>query len=154
MSAQINVQRVLVAGPTEADIQRWVEIALKHERRGNIELTLRIVDETESATLNHQYRDKDYATNVLSFTYDIPAEVEINLLGDLVICAPVVQREAAEQGKPEQAHWAHMIIHGLLHLLGFDHRNDAEAKKMETHEISILAELEFPDPYEISETEG
>ncbi|VAX12492.1 Metal-dependent hydrolase YbeY, involved in rRNA and/or ribosome maturation and assembly [hydrothermal vent metagenome] len=150
----IELQRVLAAGPTEADIQHWVEVALHHEQRENIELTLRIVDEAESMALNHQYRHKDYATNVLSFTYDIPAEVEIELLGDLVICAPVVQREAAEQGKSEQAHWAHMIVHGLLHLLGFDHLNDADAKEMEAHEISILMQLEFTNPYDISETEG
>ncbi len=150
MSAHIELQRVLTAGPAEADIQHWVEVALKYEQQENIELTLRIVDEAESAALNHQYRNKAYATNVLSFTYDIPVEVEIDLLGDLVICAPVVQREAAEQGKPEQAHWAHMIIHGLLHLLGFDHINDADAKIMEEHEISILAQLEFPNPYETS----
>lgn len=154
MSVHIDVQRVLAAGPAEADIQHWVEVALKHEQRDNIELTLRIVDEAESAALNHQYRDKDYATNVLSFTYDIPAEVGMNLLGDIVICASIIQREAAEQGKTEQAHWAHMVIHGLLHLLGFDHINDLDAKKMEAHEISILAQLEFPDPYETSETEG
>ena len=147
----IHVQRVLAAGPSEADIQHWVEVALKYEQQDNIELTLRIVNETESAALNHQYRDKDYATNVLSFTYDIPVEVEINLLGDLVICAPVVQREAAEQGKSEQAHWAHMIIHGLLHLLGFDHLDEQEADKMEAHEIAILAALKFPDPYETTD---
>ncbi|NOZ37887.1 MAG: rRNA maturation RNase YbeY [Gammaproteobacteria bacterium] len=154
MNVHIDVQRVLAAGPSAADIQHWVEVALKYEQQENIELTLRIVDETESAALNQQYRLKNYATNVLSFTYDIPAEVEMNLLGDLVICAPVVQREAVEQGKPEQAHWAHMVIHGLLHLLGFDHLNDADAKEMETHEILILAQLEFPNPYETDETEG
>ncbi|HEB57503.1 MAG TPA: rRNA maturation RNase YbeY [Gammaproteobacteria bacterium] len=142
---------MLAAGPSEADIQHWVEVALKHEQQDNIELTLRIVDEAESAALNYQYRDKDYATNVLSFTYDIPAEVEINLLGDLVICAPIVQREAAEQDKSEQAHWAHMIIHGLLHLLGFDHLNEQDADKMEAHEIAILAALKFPDPYETTD---
>lgn len=147
----IHVQRMLAAGPSEADIQHWVEVALKHEQQDNIELTLRIVDEAESAALNYQYRDKDYATNVLSFTYDIPAEVEINLLGDLVICAPIVQREAAEQDKSEQAHWAHMIIHGLLHLLGFDHLNEQDADKMEAHEIAILAALKFPDPYETTD---
>ncbi len=147
MNVHVDVQRVLDTGPAEADIQHWVEAALQYEKRDNIEVTLRIVDETESAALNSQYRDKDYATNVLSFTYDIPAEVEINLLGDLVICAPVVQREADEQGKTAQAHWAHMIIHGMLHLLGFDHLNDRDAQNMEQHEIAILAELGFSNPY-------
>lgn len=147
MNAHVEVQRALDAGPAEADIQRWVEAALQHEQRDNTELTVRIVDEAESAALNSQYRGKDYPTNVLSFTYDIPAEVEMNLLGDLVICAPVVQHEAGQQGKAEQAHWAHMIIHGVLHLLGFDHLNDSDAQNMERHEIAILAKLGFPDPY-------
>ena len=147
MNAHVEVQRALDAGPAEADIQRWVEAALQHEQRDNTELTVRIVDETESAALNSQYRGKDYPTNVLSFTYDIPAEVEMNLLGDLVICAPVVQHEARQQGKAEQAHWAHMVIHGVLHLLGFDHLNDTDAQNMEQHEIAILAELGFPNPY-------
>lgn len=147
MNAHVEVQRALDAGPSEADIQHWVEVALQHEKRDNTELTVRIVDEAESAALNSQYRGKDYPTNVLSFTYDIPAEVEMNLLGDLVICAPVVQREAREQGKAEQVHWAHMIIHGVLHLLGFEHLNDSDAQNMEQHEIAILAELGFPNPY-------
>jgi len=138
---------MLDSGPADTDIQAWVEAALQHEKRDNTELTVRIVDEAESAALNSQYRGKDHATNVLSFSYDIPAEVEMNLLGDLVICAPVVQREAKEQGKTEQAHWAHMITHGVLHLLGFDHLDDAQAQRMEQREISILAELKFPNPY-------
>ncbi len=147
MNVHVDVQRVLDTGPAEAEFQHWVEAALQYEKRDNIDVTLRIVDESESAALNSQYRDKDYATNVLSFTYDIPAEVEMNLLGDLVICAPVVQREAEEQGKTEQAHWAHMIIHGMLHLLGYDHLNDQDAQNMEQHEIAILAELGFSNPY-------
>ncbi len=147
MNVHIELQRTLDTGPAEADIQCWVEAALHHEQRDNTELTVRIVDEAESEALNSRYRDKDYPTNVLSFAYDIPDEVEMNLLGDLVICAPVVQREAQEQGKTEQAHWAHMIVHGVLHLLGFDHLNDSDAQDMERHEIAILAELGFPDPY-------
>ncbi|VAX11734.1 Metal-dependent hydrolase YbeY, involved in rRNA and/or ribosome maturation and assembly [hydrothermal vent metagenome] len=147
MNVHIDVQRALDAGPDQNHIQHWVESVLKHEQQGDGELSLRIVDETEGSALNKQYRDKDYATNVLSFTCDLPAEVDINLLGDLVICAPVVQREAEEQGKTEQAHWAHMIIHGMLHLLGYDHLNDADAKKMEAHEIAILAGLGFSNPY-------
>ena len=147
MNVHVDVQRVLDSGPSEADIQHWVEAALQYEKQDNIDMTLRIVDESESAALNSQYRGKDDATNVLSFTYDIPAEVEMNLLGDLVICAPVVQREADEQGKTEQAHWAHMIIHGMLHLLGYDHLNDQDAQNMEQHEIVILAELGFSNPY-------
>jgi len=147
VNVHVELQRTLDTGPAEADIQRWVEAALHHEQRNNTELTVRIVDEAESEALNSRYRGKDYPTNVLSFAYDIPAEVEMNLLGDLVICAPVVQREAQEQGKTEQAHWAHMIVHGVLHLLGFDHLNDSDEQDMERHEIAILAELGFPDPY-------
>ncbi len=147
MNVHVELQRALDAGPADADIQHWAEAVLRHEQRDNMELTVRIVDEAESAALNSQYRAKDYPTNVLSFTYDIPAEVEMNLLGDLVICAPVVRREAREQGKTEQVHWAHMIVHGVLHLLGFDHLNDSDAQNMEKHEIAILAELGFPDPY-------
>ncbi len=147
MNAHVEVQRVLDGGPSEADIQHWVEAVLRHEKKDDVELTLRIVDETESAALNHQYRGKDHATNVLSFNYDIPAEVEMNLLGDLVVCAPVVQREAKAQGKTEQAHWAHMLVHGLLHLLGYDHLNDRDAQNMEQREIEILAELGFSNPY-------
>jgi len=149
VNVHVELQRALDAGPAEADIQHWAEVALQHEQRDNTELTVRIVDEAESAALNSQYRGKDYPTNVLSFTYDIPAEVEMNLLGDLVICAPVVQREAQEQEKAEQAHWAHMIVHGVLHLLGFDHLNDTEAQNMEQHEIAILAELGFSNPYSL-----
>lgn len=147
MNVHVDVQHALDTDLLDADIQHWVEATLQHEQRDNTELTVRIVDEAESAALNSQYRGRDTATNVLSFACDIPAEVEMNLLGDLVICAPVVQREAEGQGKTEQAHWAHMIIHGVLHLLGFEHLNDADTQKMEQLEITILAGLGFSNPY-------
>ena len=133
--------------PSEADFLRWCELALR-QRTADSELTIRLVDEAEARELNHTWRHKDYATNVLSFPADIPDGIlDIPLLGDLVICAPVVAREAAEQGKLLTAHWAHLVIHGCLHLLGYDHIEEAEAQEMETLERELLAELGHPDPY-------
>ena len=112
---------------------------------------IRIVDELESEKLNGQYRHKDYATNVLSFTNDLPSNILDSLeelpLGDLAICAPVVEREASEQNKTIHAHWAHMVIHGVLHLQGFDHEDESDAEEMETLECSILAKLGLANPY-------
>ena len=110
-------------------------------------VTLRVVDEQEIADLNSRYRSKDAPTNVLSFPAELPAEVGESLLGDVVICAPVVAREADEQGKSAEAHWAHMVAHGILHLLGYDHQTDSEAGRMEALEQRILADLGFPNPY-------
>ena len=133
--------------PCEADFRRWCELALR-QRTADSELTIRLVDEAEARELNHTWRHKDYATNVLSFPAEIPDGIlDIPLLGDLVICAPVVAREAAEQGKGLSAHWAHLVIHGCLHLLGYDHIEDAEAEEMEMLERELLAELGHPDPY-------
>lgn len=133
--------------PAEADFRRWCELALR-QRSGDSELTIRLVDEDEGRELNRIWRHKDYATNVLSFPADVPDEfLDIPLLGDLVICVPVVEREAAEQGKTPEAHWAHLVIHGCLHLLGYDHIEDAEAEEMESLERDLLAELGYPDPY-------
>jgi len=111
------------------------------------ELVIRVVDADESQTLNRQYRSMDKPTNVLSFPFEAPPEVPVNLLGDLVICAPVVAREARQQGKRPDAHWAHMVVHGALHLLGYDHENDVDAEFMEIREREILAQLGFADPY-------
>ncbi|HSJ47688.1 MAG TPA: rRNA maturation RNase YbeY [Gammaproteobacteria bacterium] len=125
----------------------WVEAALETENHG-VELVIRLVDEAESAELNEAYRGKTGPTNVLSFPFDMPPEVEeTRLLGDLVICAPVVRREAAEQGKTEPAHWAHLVVHGTLHLQGYDHQSEAGAAEMEGLERQILARLGYPDPY-------
>lgn len=133
--------------PSEANFRRWCELALR-QRMGDSELTIRLVDEDEGRELNRTWRHKDYATNVLSFPADVPDEfLDIPLLGDLVICVPVVEREAAEQGKAAEAHWAHLVIHGCLHLLGYDHIEDAEAEEMESLERELLAELGHPDPY-------
>lgn len=148
MSAFVDVQRMLDAGPTEQDIAKWVDAVLQEEQRAtDSELTVRIVDEVESAELNQQYRNKQGPTNVLSFPFECPPEIELNLLGDLVICAPVVQREAAEQEKEEHAHWAHMVVHGTLHLLGYDHIDTADALQMESREKKILCNMGYSDPY-------
>lgn len=133
--------------PSEAQFRAWCEIALR-QRTADSELTIRLVDEAEGLELNHTYRQRDYATNVLSFPADVPDEMlDIPLLGDLVICVPVVEREALEQEKTPEAHWAHLVIHGCLHLLGYDHIDDAEAEEMEALERTLLAELGHPDPY-------
>ncbi|WP_312515255.1 rRNA maturation RNase YbeY [Stutzerimonas nitrititolerans] len=145
---ELDLQRVSQdEAPGDEDFRRWCELALR-QRSADSELTIRLVDEAEGRELNHTWRQKDYATNVLSFPADVPDELlDIPLLGDLVICVPVVAREAAEQGKPQEAHWAHLVIHGCLHLLGYDHIDDAEADEMEALERQLLAELGHPDPY-------
>ena len=148
MILRLETQRVLKAQevPSDAELRQWTEAALG-ERVDKAELVIRIVDEAESQTLNREYRGVDRPTNVLSFPSELPTEVESDLLGDLVISAPVVQKEADEQGKPLQAHWAHMVIHAVLHLIGFEHETDRQAHEMESLERSLLQELGFPDPY-------
>lgn len=137
--------------PSEAQLRRWCELALR-QRTADSELTIRLVDEAEGRELNHTWRHKDYATNVLSFPADVPdGLLDIPLLGDLVICVPVVEREATEQAKTREAHWAHLVIHGCLHLLGYDHIDEAEAEEMESLERELLAELGHPDPYAADE---
>jgi probable rRNA maturation factor len=135
--------------PAAAEIKRWARRALAAEVRG--ELTVRIVDEGESAELNSRYRGKKGPTNVLSFAADAPpgAGEEVLPFGDLVICAEVVEREAREQGKALAAHWAHMVVHGALHLQGYDHETVRDARLMEARERALLAEMGFPDPYSI-----
>ncbi|HEV2332009.1 MAG TPA: rRNA maturation RNase YbeY [Gammaproteobacteria bacterium] len=132
--------------PAEAAFRRWAEAALSG-RRTEAELAIRVVGEAESAELNSHYRGRIGPTNVLSFAAELPAGVPLPVLGDLVICAPVVAREAREQGKSAEAHWAHLVVHGCLHLLGFDHEAEAEAEAMESLERQILAGLGLPDPY-------
>ena len=132
--------------PASTSFRKWVAAALKGRIR-EADLAIRIVDEREGQALNRHYRGKDYATNVLSFPAELPEGVKLPLLGDLVICAPVVAREAAEQGKPVAAHYAHLTVHGVLHLLGWDHDNDVEAEAMEQLEREILAGLGVDDPY-------
>ena len=125
--------------PLRADFVRWARAALV----GGGEITIRLVDSEEGQTLNNDYRGKDYATNVLSFPY----ETEPLVMGDLVICPSVVAKEADEQNKPLAAHYAHLTVHGMLHLQGWDHENDDDAQAMETEEKDILAALGYPDPY-------
>lgn len=137
--------------PSDDDLARWAAAAVG-VHRPEAEISLRIVDEDESQELNSQYRGKDKPTNVLSFPADIPEELGLPLLGDLVICAPVVALEAEQQHKALSAHWAHMVVHGTLHLLGYDHIDDDEAEIMENLETRILAQLGFDDPYTPIET--
>lgn len=144
--------------PETTDMEYWAQAALEaacESSREAAEVSIRIVDEAESQELNARYRSKDKPTNVLSFPADLPAELNLPLLGDLVICAPVVAREAEEQGKSLEAHWAHMLVHGCLHLLGYDHTEDAEAEAMEALETRIITQLNYPPPYaEISAFDG
>ncbi|MFV8819502.1 rRNA maturation RNase YbeY [Haliea sp. E17] len=148
MNLQLDIQKASTEPtPDEEDIRRWITCALAGRRSADSEISLRLVDSEEMAELNGTYRGKHGPTNVLSFPADLPAELELPLLGDIVICVPVVAAEAAEQGKPLQAHWAHMAVHGTLHLLGYDHIDDDEACEMEGLETAILAELNFPCPY-------
>lgn len=132
--------------PHPAQFKEWVGTTLAN-RFHDAELTIRIVDEDEMAQLNETFRNKKGTTNVLSFTGNINPEFGMNSLGDIVICAPVVQREATEQDKELLAHWAHMVVHGTLHLLGYDHIDPEEAKVMETLESEIILELGYKTPY-------
>ncbi len=132
--------------PSASQIRGWIESALEAEVGG--EVSIRVVGESESAALNERYRERVGPTNVLAFAGPDPVNgLEPRFLGDVVICAPVVAREAREQGKALQAHWAHIAIHGVLHLLGYAHDSDAGAEVMESHEASLLAGLGFDDPY-------
>ena len=134
--------------PSEAQLRHWCELALR-QRTADSELTIRLVDEDEGRELNRTWRHKDYATNVLSFPADVPEGIlDIPLLGDLVICVPVVEREAREQGKTLEQHYAHLLVHGTLHAQGWDHETSpADADEMEAYETAILQELGFADPY-------
>jgi probable rRNA maturation factor len=136
--------------PLRASFQAWVEAAvLGTRRRRATELSIRLVDAEEGRALNHQYRNRDYATNVLSFPTDLPPQVTLPLIGDLAICVPVVVREAAEQDKPVRNHFAHMTVHGTLHLLGYDHELDTDAERMEALERKVLESFGIADPYRV-----
>lgn len=145
----IDIQRIYEtdAQPSDVQLESWANAALASLGE-DLEIVIRIVDETESAQLNETYRHKKGATNILSFPFEVPDGVDLNLLGDLVICAPVLEREAAEQNKLLHNHWAHIVIHGTLHLLGYDHIDDADAEEMETKEKTLLQTLSIPNPYE------
>lgn len=152
MKLELELQPVseIEALPTEEDFILWVCEALINPNE-QVELVIRIVDKPESRQLNRDYRGKDQPTNILSFPFDAPPEVASRLLGDLVICAPVVIKEAQQQGKTELAHWAHMVVHGVLHLQGYDHQTDEQAERMEGLERSILQRLHFPNPYHVED---
>lgn len=164
MSIRIAIDNACDSGaavPAPAALRRWLRAALRHLGRSDAQVAIRIVGEAEGSELYARYRLREpsphqatrsdatrtHATNVLSFPADLPEWVELPLLGDIVICAPVVEREAADQGKTPDAHWAHMIVHGTLHLLGHDHQDDVEADRMEALETAILVGLHFPPPY-------
>lgn len=155
MTAIVDVQQafegdeaILSAIPSPSELELWANAVLDYEGLDEQEVTIRFTDEAESQSLNHEYRGKDKPTNVLSFPFEAPPGIEINLLGDLVICAPVISREAEEQQKAVSDHYAHMTVHGLLHLMGYDHIDDADAEEMESKEIEILAQLGIDDPYQ------
>lgn len=133
--------------PDASSMRCWVSAALM-TRQPDAEVAIRIVDEDESAELNNRYRGKAGPTNILSFPADLPEALAIPLLGDLLVCAPIVTREAARQGKQADAHWAHILIHGTLHLLGYDHVRDEDARDMEALETEIVTGLGFPPPYD------
>lgn len=140
----LSVQYASHAGklPTRQQFRRWVKVALERD----VKMTLRIVDEVEGRALNRDYRGKDYATNVLTFVYDDTDP----LYGDVVICAPVVEREAKEQGKDLFAHYAHLTLHATLHLQGYDHEEAHEAERMEARETALMKKLRYPPPYHVS----
>ncbi len=133
--------------PVQQDFETWVNAALV-QKFDNLEQIIRLVGEAESRALNSQYREKNAPTNVLSFTVENDY-LDYECLGDLVICAPIVEQEAQQQGKPLPAHWAHMVIHGMLHLQGYDHQNAAEADEMEAQEAKILSTLGYTNPYNV-----
>ena len=152
MNVLVDIQNATTESvPDEGDIRRWISDAVNAVRtdpEAPCEVSVRLVDDAEMAELNGRYRDKPQPTNVLSFPSELPEELELPLLGDIVICAPVVRREAEQQDKPLSAHWAHMAVHGALHLLGYDHIEDDDAQKMESLETSILAGMGLPCPYQ------
>jgi probable rRNA maturation factor len=132
--------------PDPQSIERWVSAAIDNQR-DSTELSIRIVDTEEGQALNEQFRGSTGATNVLSFPFENESPEPLPLIGDIVICAPLVLKEASEQNKTLHAHWAHMIIHGVLHLLGYDHQNETDANLMESLETEIMQGLGFPPPY-------
>lgn len=148
MTITVDVQVACAARqvPSAVEFRRWVRAALEGERE-TAQLTVRVVGEKEITALNTRYRHKHYATNVLSFPFEPIAGVMEDLLGDVVICRRVVAREAAQQGKEAKAHWAHLTVHGTLHLIGYDHETARDARRMEAREREILARLKFSDPY-------
>lgn len=139
LSLSVQYATRLKQVPTRPQFRRWAKVALEQ----NVQIALRLVDEIEGRALNLNYRGKDYATNVLTFVYDDADP----LYGDVVMCAPVVAREAKEQGKDLLAHYAHLTLHAVLHLQGYDHEKKRDAEKMEARETALMLKLRYPDPY-------
>lgn len=151
MAVEVEIQHAVgeeVLIPADNDFRRWAEVVLNHQRQAG-SVVIRVVEESESHQLNELYRHKSKPTNVLSFPFEAPEFVADEHLGDLVICASVVNREAQQQQKPSEAHWAHMVVHGILHLLGYDHVTPEQAQQMEPLEVSILEQLGINNPYEV-----
>lgn len=151
MRVDVQIASDSQALPETAALIKWVELAT--QQRSLAEVVIRVVDEDESAELNETYRQKKGPTNVLSFPFEMPPElpddaISDDILGDLVICAPVVVKEAKEQGKAVLSHWAHMVVHGCLHLQGYDHINECDAQAMEAIEIDLLSRIGINNPYE------
>jgi probable rRNA maturation factor len=149
---QIDVDKSLT--PKRSLLRKWAMLAL-NKKIESAEITIRIAGKDEMTELNSTYRFKDGPTNVLSFPFNLPADIDITIpiLGDIVICAEVVNREAQEQHKSQESHWAHMVVHGVFHLLGYDHESDKEAEVMESLEIEIMQSLGFKNPYETGENQ-
>lgn len=148
MTIEVEVQRETSNSsvPSDQQFERWAAAAL--QGHGESELVIRVVDQEESRRLNEQFARRNKATNVLSFPAGLPPSIDLALLGDIVICAPLVKREAEQQNKSIVAHWAHLTVHGILHLLGHDHQSDKEAANMEALETSLVQSFGFPDPYQ------
>ena len=152
----IEVQRIIDSPslPCDEELQLWVDLALLDYHQ-DTEILIRIVDTQEISDLNQQYRHKKGATNILSFPFEVPEGIDgLDLLGDLVVCAEVLEHEAKAQNKQLKDHWAHIIIHGILHLIGYDHINDADAIEMEAKEIHLLQQLTIDNPYQEKEVNG
>ena len=150
---ELEIQRIVDSAelPSDAELKQWVELALQ-DYSADAEVVIRIVDSEEISVLNQQYRQKSGATNILSFPFEVPEGVEgIDLLGDLVVCSSVLEQEAFDQKKELKNHWAHIIIHGILHLLGYDHIEENDANEMEAKEILMLQKLHINNPYQEQE---
>src|SRR6185436_10109289 len=143
MNVHVSMQVAVRAKglPSRSHLVTWARVALAGVRRGSVSVTIRLIGQRESKSLNSRFRGKQKPTNVLSFPFEPPPGTRSNLLGDVVICANVVRREAREQGKDERAHWAHMVVHGIMHLRGYDHESSEEATIMEAREIRALKAL-------------
>ncbi len=146
ISVDLQVSEDAGDAPDADRVRRWVTAALA-DRRRRAQVSLRVTGRDEMSELNRRYRGRQGPTNVLSFPAELPAEVRTPLLGDIVICAPVVAEEARAQGKPALAHWAHLVVHGTLHLIGYDHVEASDARRMEAVETDVLAGLGYADPY-------